>query len=142
MSLSDRTTPTPQNPYKTSAKPLLGESGRIPGTRFPFLEGKMLPDSPPTIYIYTHTKHTQQSRGQTNRMKTRLLGKTPLIFVDSVVDPPQNAGVSGSGCSHRLTVQCTESLKTKQGPNFTESLKTKRSQIRPIKTVNGEIVFL
>ena len=54
LSLFERVAPTPRNPYKTSAKPLLGESGRTPGTRFPFLEGKMWPDSPPTadIYIY------------------------------------------------------------------------------------------
>ena len=40
-SLFERVAPTPPNPYKTSAKPLPGESGRTPGTRFPFLEGKM-----------------------------------------------------------------------------------------------------
>ena len=51
-SLFERVAPTPRNPYKTSANPLLGESGRTPGTRFPFLEGKMWPDSPPTAYIY------------------------------------------------------------------------------------------
>ena len=31
-SLFERVAPTPRNPYKTSAKPLLGESGRTPGT--------------------------------------------------------------------------------------------------------------
>ena len=56
ISLFERVAPTPRNPYKTSAKPLPGESGRTPGTRSPFPEGKMWPDSPPTayrdIYIY------------------------------------------------------------------------------------------
>ena len=54
LSLSERVAPTPRNPYKTSAKPLLGESGRTPGTRFPFLEGKVWPDSPPRAYIYIY----------------------------------------------------------------------------------------
>ena len=54
LSLFERVAPTPRNPYKTSAKPLLGESGRTPGTRFPFLEGKMWPDSPPTACIYIY----------------------------------------------------------------------------------------
>ena len=36
-SLFERVAPTPRNPYKTSAKPLPGESGRTPGTKSPSL---------------------------------------------------------------------------------------------------------
>ena len=48
---SERATPAPRNPYKTSTKALSGESGRTPGTKFPFLKGKMWPNSLPTACI-------------------------------------------------------------------------------------------
>ena len=44
----------PRNPYKTRAKALRGESGRISGTKSPFERPKWGPSSLPILYIYTY----------------------------------------------------------------------------------------
>ena len=44
-------TPKPETPINEAWKPLRGEPGHVSGTRLPFWNAKVGPDSPPTAYI-------------------------------------------------------------------------------------------